>query len=193
MIDIVLGFFLLHCHNQKVYELAVTGEPWLMFDHYISEQPRKPDFDQDEEIRRVLKVDKNTMKLTKGRFAKICVQLDLSNPLKPSLMYNRKKRKIKYEELHRICFNCGPKKQFSFAGTSLWAKSLRWLGKPQKDPSTVRPKKEAHTKPKPNSGLMVKRRWWWRVWLLLVGPHHKLRSWDLSRTMQITHLNIHSL
>ena len=55
----------------------------------------------------MLKVDKNTLNRTKGRFARVCVKLDLNKPLLPSIMINGVEKKIEYEGLHLICFKCG--------------------------------------------------------------------------------------
>ncbi|XP_028796759.1 uncharacterized protein LOC114752196 [Neltuma alba] len=136
-VDIGAGFFLVTCGNQEVYDRALTGGPWLMYDHYISVQPWKEDFDPDDEvitsvaawvrisklpmdyydtgilhvvgsqIGKVLKIDKNTIGRTKGRFARICVHLDLTKPLQPCVLFNGKEKKVEYEGLHWICFNCG--------------------------------------------------------------------------------------
>ncbi|XP_028756309.1 uncharacterized protein LOC114715614 [Neltuma alba] len=109
----------------------------MIFDHYLAIQPWKPDFDPDamevtriaawvripkfpvdyydlgilyvvgNQIGRVLKVDRNTLRHTKGRFARICVELDLNSPLLPSIFINGIEKKIVYEGLHSICFSCG--------------------------------------------------------------------------------------
>ncbi|XP_028803258.1 uncharacterized protein LOC114758373 [Neltuma alba] len=59
------------------------------------------------QIGRVLKVDRNTLRQAKGRFARLCVELDLNTPLLPSILINGKEKKIVYEGLHFICFTCG--------------------------------------------------------------------------------------
>lgn len=137
VIDIGANFYLVKCKNEEVYDLALTGGPWLMYDHYISVQPWKADFDPDGEkissvaawvriaklpmdyyekgilyvigsqIGEVLKLDANTMKKSKGRFARICVRLDLQKPLRPYVLINGKVKKVEYEGLHAICFKCG--------------------------------------------------------------------------------------
>ncbi|KAI9073484.1 hypothetical protein K1719_044558 [Acacia pycnantha] len=91
-------------------------------DHYLVVQPWKLDFDPNDEevakiatwvrilkfpldyydkgifyvvdnqIGRVLKVDTNTIHLSKGRFARLCVELDLRAPLMPSILINNKEK-----------------------------------------------------------------------------------------------------
>ncbi|XP_028789038.1 uncharacterized protein LOC114745067 [Neltuma alba] len=137
VIDIGSGFFLVKCISDASYDLALTGGHWLMFDHYISVQPWKEDFDPDNEkvstvaawvrvaklpmdyyekgilhvvgsqIGQVLEFDMNTMSRSKGKFARICVNLDLQKPLPPCILINDKEKKVEYEGLHLICFNCG--------------------------------------------------------------------------------------
>ncbi|XP_028807535.1 uncharacterized protein LOC114762238 [Neltuma alba] len=136
-IDIGVGFFMVNFAHESDYEMALTGGPWLLYDHYLCVQPWKADFEPDEEritkisawirianlpldyydhgvlhvlgsqIGRVLKVDLNTAKRKKGRFARICVELDLNVPLHPLILVNRKAKRIQYKGIHLICFSCG--------------------------------------------------------------------------------------
>ena len=59
------------------------------------------------QIGQVVKIDNTTLRRTKGRFARICVMLDLTKPLLPSIMINGVEKRIEYEGLHLICFGCG--------------------------------------------------------------------------------------
>ncbi|XP_028751830.1 uncharacterized protein LOC114711581 [Neltuma alba] len=108
-IDIGSGFFMVNYKRTESYDLALTGGPWLIFDHYINVQSWKEDFDPNEEVvtkiaRRVgvaklplnyydigilhvvgsqigpvLKIDNTTLRKTKGWFARMCIHLDLQN------------------------------------------------------------------------------------------------------------------
>jgi len=136
-IEIGSRYFLVRLSNEEDYDFALTGGHWVYMDHYLAVQPWKSEFDPDasevskiaawvripkfpvdfydkgilyvvgNQIGRVLKVDTNTLRQTKGRFARICVEVDLSAPLLLSLMINGKEKKIFYEGLHMICFSCG--------------------------------------------------------------------------------------
>ncbi|XP_028773840.1 uncharacterized protein LOC114730899 [Neltuma alba] len=55
----------------------------------------------------VLKVDKTTLGKKKGRFARICVKLDLSTPLCPMILVNGRESKIQYKSIYLICLRCG--------------------------------------------------------------------------------------
>lgn len=58
-------------------------------------------------IGKTLKVDSVTYLKERGRFARICVELDLAKSLTPAIRIFGKARSIEYEGLHLICFHCG--------------------------------------------------------------------------------------
>ncbi|XP_061347112.1 uncharacterized protein LOC133292684 [Gastrolobium bilobum] len=54
-----------------------------------------------------IKVDAATTSLARGKFARICVELDLSNPLQAEYKIDGRLKKVEYEGLHLVCFCCG--------------------------------------------------------------------------------------
>ncbi|EOY24336.1 Uncharacterized protein TCM_015964 [Theobroma cacao] len=58
-------------------------------------------------IGRMLKIDHNTGAEKRGKFARVTVELDLSEPLTPKFFLNGKEQKIVYEGLPQVCFTCG--------------------------------------------------------------------------------------
>lgn len=56
---------------------------------------------------RVLFINKTILKRKKGRFARIWVELDLTAPLRPLILINGKVKRVQYEGIHLICFQCG--------------------------------------------------------------------------------------
>lgn len=54
-----------------------------------------------------IKVDRNTLKIERGRFARICVEIDLNQPVVGKVWLNHYWYKVSYEGLHIICSNCG--------------------------------------------------------------------------------------
>lgn len=58
-------------------------------------------------VGKALKVDICTSSAIKGKYAKVCVEVDLARPLKPNLMVYGKRYSVEYEGLTRICFTCG--------------------------------------------------------------------------------------
>lgn len=55
----------------------------------------------------MLKVDKITSLHSRGKYARICVELDLDKPLASHLYLRGMKIFLEYEGLHSICFRCG--------------------------------------------------------------------------------------
>ncbi|KAI9127363.1 hypothetical protein K1719_001922 [Acacia pycnantha] len=58
-------------------------------------------------VGRMIKIDRSTSIYEKGGFARICVEIDLKQPLLPSYMVFGEERHIIYEGLHQVCFGCG--------------------------------------------------------------------------------------
>ncbi|XP_039008461.1 uncharacterized protein LOC120136524 [Hibiscus syriacus] len=54
-----------------------------------------------------LKVDIHTAWTTRGKFARICVEIDLNKPLLSKVRIGKKIFNVEYEGLHAICFQCG--------------------------------------------------------------------------------------
>ncbi|KHN46281.1 hypothetical protein glysoja_047459, partial [Glycine soja] len=54
-----------------------------------------------------LKVDRLTSIHYRGKFARICVELDLEKPLEMHIYVRGHKLYLEYEGLHSICFWCG--------------------------------------------------------------------------------------
>ncbi|KAI9086907.1 hypothetical protein K1719_031068 [Acacia pycnantha] len=57
-------------------------------------------------IGRMIKVDRSTSIYEKGGFARICVEIDLKQPLLPSYVVFGEERSIIYEGLHQVYFEC---------------------------------------------------------------------------------------
>ncbi|CAN1149173.1 hypothetical protein LINPERHAP2_LOCUS16875 [Linum perenne] len=68
----------------------------MINDHYVVNK-----------IGRTVRIDHTTLEGSRGNFATICVEVDLSKPLLSKYRLRRRVRRIKHEGLHTICFNCG--------------------------------------------------------------------------------------
>lgn len=64
----------------------------------------------------MLKVNKLTSIHSRGRFARLCVELDFSHPLTMHIMVRSNLVYLEYEGLHVVCFKCGVygHKQYQF-------------------------------------------------------------------------------
>lgn len=56
---------------------------------------------------RPIKVDTNTLKIERGKFARVCVEIDLTMPVVGKIWVNGHWYKVQYEGLHLICTSCG--------------------------------------------------------------------------------------
>ncbi|XP_056691326.1 uncharacterized protein [Spinacia oleracea] len=119
------------------YEKALFGGPWFIMDHYLMMTTWKPNFRPsinsfdnmsvwirieelpveyyDKEalfeiskiIGKPIRVDYATDKVTRARFARVCVDLDLSKPLVTRVWVGGHWQSILYENLSTLCFACG--------------------------------------------------------------------------------------
>ncbi|KAJ4833171.1 hypothetical protein Tsubulata_048774 [Turnera subulata] len=58
-------------------------------------------------IGKFLRVDNATLTASRCNFARICVEVDLTKPLKSKFKIRRKVHRLVYEGPHNICFECG--------------------------------------------------------------------------------------
>lgn len=60
-----------------------------------------------EKIGEPKNIDEATSLVSRGKFPRMCVKIDITKPLVSKFILRRKVRRIEYEGLHLICFNCG--------------------------------------------------------------------------------------
>jgi hypothetical protein len=58
-------------------------------------------------IGKTVKVGKNTLFQERGKYARICVEVELNKPLLAMFELKDRIYKIEYEGLHMLCFTCG--------------------------------------------------------------------------------------
>lgn len=137
LIDLPNNYFAARFSSAEDRNFALTGGPWMIGGSYLVIQQWEPYFRATEEtiksmavwvrisglplefmnvdfleqlgdyLGTSLKVDMTTVHQTRGKFARICVQIDLNKPLKTFLELERAWCKLEYEGLNTICFNCG--------------------------------------------------------------------------------------
>ncbi|XP_057440923.1 uncharacterized protein LOC130732924 [Lotus japonicus] len=137
VIEVHNGYFFVKFDSQDDKVKVLTGAPWMIFDHYLSVKPWTSEFvAADSKInttavwvripglglqfyhRKILmtlakglgkpiKVDMNTVDMQKGRFARVCVEIDLNQPVVGMLRLRGTWYKIEYEGLHLLCGTCG--------------------------------------------------------------------------------------
>ncbi|XP_028051868.1 uncharacterized protein LOC114256416 [Camellia sinensis] len=111
-IDLGSNYFLFKFFEKSDYTTVFTGGPWVIMDHYLTVRRWEPNFKPSEAFETItviwvrfpelpieyyqetvlfaiaktidkpLKIDWNTTMVTRGKFARICVEMDVSQPLK---------------------------------------------------------------------------------------------------------------
>ncbi|KAF7833012.1 uncharacterized protein G2W53_015345 [Senna tora] len=114
--DMDNDYYLVNFALEPYYTFALHEGPWMIPDHYLVVQRWRPDFDpfEDNFNRLAVWVDTNTLKrqeeelvVERGKFAHICVEVDLSKNLISTFTLRKRVRGIEYERIHLICFHCG--------------------------------------------------------------------------------------
>ncbi|CAI9101541.1 OLC1v1038890C1 [Oldenlandia corymbosa var. corymbosa] len=137
IIDLKNDFWRILLSNREDEERAVRGGPWYLSEKCLSVQKWTPEFrasttkvtklatwirlpglpmqyyheialwEIGDFLGRTIKIDENTSNAGRGKFAKIAVELDLTQPLTPSFQIKDKWQAVEYEGLPSICYNCG--------------------------------------------------------------------------------------
>lgn len=136
-IDLGKDFFIIKLINKVEYERALSEGPWMIEDNYLHVQcwrhnfmavsakitslqvwvkfPGLPVKYYTEEwlrkvgdtIGRTIKVDDTTLAMSHGKFARVCVEIDLDKSLVVSYRMRGREGQLLYEGLHDLCFTCG--------------------------------------------------------------------------------------
>ncbi|KAJ1406797.1 Zinc finger, CCHC-type [Sesbania bispinosa] len=122
VIDIDNEYFVVRFSNWSDLSRVYEGGPWVIMGHYLVVQRWKPEFlPYEDEFKRwghTVKIDPNTLRqyedevgtgmmTERGKFARICVEVDLRKVLISRFRLNGRVYHVEYEGLHLICFNCG--------------------------------------------------------------------------------------
>lgn len=130
-------YFLVRFASEADYNYAKYGGPWMVLEHYLIVKEWRPNFNPSadktenmlvwirfpdlpieyygeeylmkigEKVGTPIKVDDATSLTTRGRFARMCVEIDLTKPLLAKYKLRRRIYKIEYEGIHLVCFQCG--------------------------------------------------------------------------------------
>lgn len=131
------GWFVVRFVSRAIRCKILSGGPYFYRDHYIHLERWRPDFDVESAtidttmawmrfpsialeyfdesavletakmFGRPIKVDSTTAAISRGRFARVCVELDLSKPLVSRFWVRHKLHHVVYEGLPLICYVCG--------------------------------------------------------------------------------------
>ncbi|KAK7243144.1 hypothetical protein RIF29_37931 [Crotalaria pallida] len=137
LMDVGNGFYVVKFDAEEDREKVMVGGPWMIFDHCLSVQRWDPDFvSPATQVNRTLvwirfpglnlmfydksfllglasavgvpnRVDMQTVNVTRGKFARVCVEIDLTMPVVGKVWFRDHWYKVEYEGLHLICATCG--------------------------------------------------------------------------------------
>ncbi|OMO72173.1 Endonuclease/exonuclease/phosphatase [Corchorus capsularis] len=96
--DLEHDYFIVRFEKKSDYTRILEGGPWIIGGHYLMKM--------GSHLGRVIKIDTVTWEGSRGRFAKVCVELDLTKPLLPFVIVEGKSVNMEYEGLSLICFEC---------------------------------------------------------------------------------------
>ncbi|CAN1849891.1 Uncharacterized protein At4g02000 [Linum perenne] len=137
IVDLDRNCFLVKFAIEQDYFKALTGGPWLILDHYLVVHQWEQSFRVTNDlpkkmvvwvrfphlpihfyhaqvltslgnlIGKTVKIDFNTQRAERGRFARIAIEIDLSQPIPPTVLLDGAIQKVEYENLPKLCFECG--------------------------------------------------------------------------------------
>ncbi|CAN1787951.1 hypothetical protein LINPERHAP1_LOCUS17862 [Linum perenne] len=134
--DLDNRLFLVRFAQEKDYRVAAFGGPWKIYDFYIAVAQWSPSFNEEDPFKSILtwvrlpklpiqyfnqvaverignyigktvRLDLATTEGARGRYARVCVEVDISKPLLGKYMIGDRVLKIEYESLENMCFDCG--------------------------------------------------------------------------------------
>ncbi|XP_019168107.1 PREDICTED: uncharacterized protein LOC109163847 [Ipomoea nil] len=136
LIALTHDFFIAKFETLTDYDAVKYGGPWMVLDDYLVTQEWRPNFDprinkmdkllawlrfpslpieyfDDDFLKKIgkvigrpVKIDLTTGMASKGKFARVCVQLDITKPLLSNFVINGTEWPKEYEGIHQICFKC---------------------------------------------------------------------------------------
>ncbi|KAI9102299.1 hypothetical protein K1719_023501 [Acacia pycnantha] len=135
--DLENDFYLVNFQNHEDYMGALIGGPWVILDAYLSISRWKPEFNPriekiesivawvrlpelpaplfdkkfilnlGNDVGKAIRLDIHTAHRSRGKFARMCVELDLTKSLIPAFSVEGQKYIIEYENLSMMCTKCG--------------------------------------------------------------------------------------
>lgn len=72
-------------------------------------------------VGKTIRMASNLGSTMKGKYVRVCMELDLSTPLVPNVLVWGRKQPVEYERLPKICFRCGKhsQKKIELCGTKM--------------------------------------------------------------------------
>ncbi|CAL8159840.1 unnamed protein product [Prunus armeniaca] len=101
LVDLVNDYYVVKFELEEDLNFVLTRGPWIITGQYLALK-RIGDL-----LGKLLKIDSLTTAQNMGKFAHLCVELDLTKPIKAFVQVNQTWYNIEYESLLDICYLCG--------------------------------------------------------------------------------------
>lgn len=137
IVDLSKDFYLVKFLVMEDYDLVLDKGPWFIGEHFLSIRPWVPNFrpcsadvssivvwvtlndlpieyyqvealkEIGSTIGKVLRIDTHTALEARGRYTRICVQIDVEKLLITALLIGNFEQPVNYKGIHKLCFSCG--------------------------------------------------------------------------------------
>ncbi|KAJ4829194.1 hypothetical protein Tsubulata_004822 [Turnera subulata] len=137
LIDLENNFYVVKFQNKQDYLHSLVDGPWSIFNSALCVFPWTSDFCAasgkvekavvwvrfpdiplhtyhpsilnalGDLVGESIRIDQATREYQRGRFAKIAVEVDLTKPLKGTILFRGKEKAVIYEGLPTLCYSCG--------------------------------------------------------------------------------------
>lgn len=137
VVDLGNDYFLVDFSSTSDKKAALEKGPWLIYDHYLIVREWAPNFNPEKaaiekvvvwvrfsglpieyydpkvlkfignRIGRTVRVDNTTLLQERGKYARMCVEVDLTKPLLAMFEIQDRCYTVEYEGLHLLCLTCG--------------------------------------------------------------------------------------
>ncbi|XVF38342.1 hypothetical protein REPUB_Repub20aG0093200 [Reevesia pubescens] len=137
VVDVGQDYFLFKFEKKEDYKHVLEGGHWIIGGHYLTVRQWTPNFDplldtiskiiawirfpglpleyydttaltkMGSHVGKVIRLDRNTEEALRGRFARVCIELDLTKPLISKIKLGKRLQNVEYGGIHLICFGCG--------------------------------------------------------------------------------------
>ncbi|XP_009802092.1 uncharacterized protein At4g02000-like [Nicotiana tabacum] len=137
LIDFGSDFFLIKFQREENMHKALHGGPWFILSHFLTVRGWEPKFKASStqltysalwvrlpelptefydleifgmigsKLGRLLKIDTCTSSTTRGRYARIYIEVPLEKPLKTHLYIGNHRQTLLYKGLNILCTSCG--------------------------------------------------------------------------------------
>lgn len=136
-IDLGKDFYTVRFSVKEDMDAVLKNGPWFIGGHFLTIRPWEPFFKPacasvssiatwvrlhelpmelyeaevlqqiGGAIGKVLRIDTQTALESRGRYARLCIKVDINKPIINTILIRRFKQSVIYEAFHKLCFTCG--------------------------------------------------------------------------------------